>query len=56
MPSFQAADQKVMTKASLRKLIVLKTLIQALLDSVNVGREKGHLSEGPDNRKYVSCL
>jgi len=51
----QAADRKVMTKASRRKLILLKPLIQALLYSVNLGREKGHLSEGPNNREYVSC-
>ena len=54
--SFQAADQKVMTKASLKKLIVLKPLIQVLLHSVNLGREKGHSLKGPNNREYVGCL
>ena len=53
--SFQAADQKVVTKESQRKLIVLKPLIQALLHSVNLGRE-GELSMGPNNKEYVSCL
>jgi len=54
--NFQAADQKVMTKASRRKLIVLKPLIQVLLHYVNLGREKGHLSEGSNNKENVSCL
>ena len=54
--SYQAADRKVMTEARRRKLIVLKPLIQTLLHSVNLGREKGLLSEGPNNREYVSCL
>ena len=54
--SFQVPYRKVMIKASRRKLIVLRPLIQALLHSVNLGREKEHLSEVPNNREYVSCL
>ena len=54
--SHQAADRKVMTKTSRKRLTVLKPLIQAVLHSVNLGREKGHLSKGPNSREYVSCL